>query len=103
MDNELRNLTNWLLTCMTMIHVAPVQQEVPLGVPDVLICSVGPEIFFEKPGSYGAEPQPDKKWTQLLDQGWNREAALTAAAQFSELKPQVSLTQCCQSHMSCRT
>ncbi len=63
----------------------------PLGVPDVLICSVGTEIFFEKPGSDGAEPQPDKKWTQLLDQGWNRKAALEAAAQLSELKPQVCL------------
>ncbi|KAA6424811.1 MAG: sucrose phosphate phosphatase [Trebouxia sp. A1-2] len=64
------------------------RDEVPLGVPDVLICSVGTEIFFEKPGSDGAEPQPDKKWTQLLDQGWNRKAALEAAAQLSELKPQ---------------
>jgi len=68
---------------------------VPLGVPDVLICSVGTEIFFEKPGSDGAEPQPDKKWTQLLDQGWNRKAALEAAAQLSELKPQVCLLKLC--------
>ena len=50
---------------------------------------MGTEIFFEKPGSDGAEPQPDKKWTQLLDQGWNRQAALNAAAQLSELAPQV--------------
>lgn len=67
----------------------PLQEEVPLGNPDILICSVGTEIFFEKPGSDGAEPQPDKKWTQLLDQGWNRQAALDAAAQLSELAPQV--------------
>ena len=65
------------------------QEEVPLGTPDILICSVGTEIFFEKPGSQGAEPQPDKKWIQLLDQGWDRQAALDAAAQFQELKPQV--------------
>ena len=65
------------------------QEEVPLGTPDILICSVGTEIFFEKPGSAGAEPQPDKKWIQLLDQGWDRQAALDAAAQFQELKPQV--------------
>lgn len=50
---------------------------------------MGTEIFFEKPGSQGAEPQPDKKWIQLLDQGWDRQAALDAAAQFQELKPQV--------------
>ena len=75
---------------------AATQEEVPLGVPDVLICSVGTEIFFEKPGSDGTEPQPDKKWTQLLDQGWNRQAALKAAAELSELKPQVgaSMTLC---------
>ena len=65
------------------------QDEVPLGVPDILRCSVGTEIFFEKPGSDGSEPQPDQKWIQLLDQGWNRQAALDAAAQFQELKPQV--------------
>ena len=65
------------------------QEEVPLGNPDILICSVGTEIFFEKPGSDGAEPQPDKKWTKLLDQGWNRQAALDAAAQLSPLVPQV--------------
>lgn len=73
--------------------VGPMQEEVPLGVPDVLICSVGTEIFFEKPGSDGAEPQPDKKWIQLLDQGWNRQAALDAAAQCKELKPQVHLAR----------
>ena len=65
------------------------QDEVPLGNPDVLICSVGTEIFWEKPTSGGSEPQPDKKWTQLLDQGWNRQAALDAAAQLKELVPQV--------------
>ena len=68
------------------------QEEVPLGNPDILICSVGTEIFFEKPGSDGAEPQPDKKWTQLLDQGWNRQAALDAAAQLSQLAPQVAVS-----------
>lgn len=69
-----------------------VQDEVPLGNPDILICSVGTEIFFEKPGSDGSEPQPDKKWTQLLDQGWNRQAALDAAAQLSQLSPQVFIS-----------
>ena len=69
-----------------------------MGNPDILICSVGTEIFFEKPGADGAEPQPDKKWTQLLDQGWNRQAALNAAAQLSELAPQV-VTSTPQSEM----
>lgn len=80
------------------------QEEVPLGNPDVLICSVGTEIFFEKPGSGPAEPQPDKKWIQLLDQGWNRQAALDAAAQLSELVPQVLTPfrlSCDQSQCTC--
>lgn len=75
------------------------QEEVPLGNPDILICSVGTEIFFEKPGSDGAEPQPDKKWIQLLDQGWNRQAALDAAAQLKQLVPQVNaVTMLCRAY-----
>ncbi len=31
----------------------------PLRTPDVLVCSVGTEIFFE---AAGAEPVPDKKY-----------------------------------------
>ena len=75
---------------MIITQAVMMQEEVPLGNPDILICSVGTEIFFEKPGSDGAEPQPDKKWIQLLDQGWNRQAALDAAAQLKELVPQVN-------------
>ncbi|KAK9823869.1 hypothetical protein WJX72_006056 [[Myrmecia] bisecta] len=66
------------------------QQEAPLLVPDVLVCSVGTEIFFE---SAGSEPQADKKWAAELDQGWNREAALAAAASIPELKAQAESEQ----------
>jgi hypothetical protein len=62
------------------------QKEVPLGNPDVLVCSVGTEIFFE---ATGASPEADEEWKKELDQGWNRQAAIDAAASFSELKPQV--------------
>ena len=83
-------LTPCQCSCACLDHDSIItQEEVPLGDPDVLICSVGTEIFFEKPGAAGAEPQPDKKWTQLLDQGWNRQAALDAAAQLPDLVPQV--------------
>ena len=82
------------LNQLDCLYGITLQDEVPLGNPDVLICSVGTEIFWEKPTSGGTEPQPDKIWMQLLDQGWNRQAALDAAAQFSELVPQVTFDHC---------
>lgn len=55
------------------------RREVPaLAVPDVLICSVGTEIFFEEENA--AAPVPDRRWTAALDAtGWSR-AAVAAAA-----------------------
>lgn len=59
------------------------QKEAPLLVPDVLVCSVGTEIFFESAG------EADKEWGRELDKGWDRQGALDAAAGISELKQQV--------------
>jgi hypothetical protein len=58
---------------------------VPLGTPDVLVCSVGTEIFFE---AGGAAPQPDRKWAAELDKGWDRAAAIRTAESFSQLRVQ---------------
>lgn len=63
------------------------QEEVPLLEPDVLVCSVGTEIFFES--SAGSEPVPDSKWIELLNRGWDREAVLQAAANCKGLSLQV--------------
>ena len=52
-------------------------------VPDVLVCSVGTEIFFESTG------EPDKEWQKELDRGWDRAGAISAVEAISELKPQV--------------
>jgi sucrose-6-phosphatase len=60
-----------------------VQKEAPLLVPDVLVCSVGTEIFFESAG------EADQEWGRELDQGWDRQGALDAAAGIPELKQQV--------------
>lgn len=60
------------------------QEEAPLLVPDVLVCSVGTEIFFETAG------EADKEWSAELDRGWDREGALAAAAAIPALKPQAS-------------
>lgn len=62
------------------------QTEVPLGNPDVLVCSVGTEIFFE---ATGASPEANQEWKKELDQGWNRQEAIDAAANFPDLKTQV--------------
>lgn len=59
------------------------QKEAPLLVPDVLVCSVGTEIFFESAG------EADREWGRELDQGWDRQGALDAAAGIPELKQQV--------------
>ncbi len=61
-----------------------VQGEAPLLVPDVLVCSVGTEIFFESAG------EADREWAAELDQGWDRQGALDAAAAIPDLKPQAS-------------
>lgn len=69
-----------------MLLCHPQQKEAPLLVPDVLVCSVGTEIFFESAG------EADKQWQAELDDGWNRQGALDVAAGISQLKPQVTDT-----------
>ncbi|KAK9827782.1 hypothetical protein WJX74_001953 [Apatococcus lobatus] len=69
--------------------------EVPLLTPDVLVCSVGTEIFYEASSSSGSSSQPevDREWAAELDKAWDREAAVRAAASISELQPQVASEQ----------
>ena len=76
------------IPCLTAIVIKHLrlQKEVPLGNPDVLVCSVGTEIFFK---ATGASPEANQEWKAELDQGWSRQEAIDAAAKFSELKPQV--------------
>ena len=70
-----------------LVTTRPVpQKEVPLGNPDVLVCSVGTEIFFE---AMGASPEANQQWKTELDQGWDRQAAIDAAGKLHDLKPQV--------------
>jgi hypothetical protein len=68
----------------------PAQNSAPLLAPDVLICSVGTELFYRDPaGDY----VPDVEWVALLDQGWNRDAAQRVAASLPQLQPQVATEQ----------
>ena len=64
------------------------REEVPeLATPDVLICSVGTEIFFEKndeneKNESGGDkgPVPDSRWVEALNAtGWSRTAVADAA------------------------
>ena len=63
------------------------QKEVPLGNPDILVCSVGTEIFFE--AAAGSQTAPDPKWIALLNQGWDRSAVVKCAEQLPGLSLQV--------------
>ncbi|BDA47308.1 Sucrose-phosphatase 1 [Coccomyxa sp. Obi] len=66
------------------------RKEVPLGNPDVLVCSVGTEIFFE---AAGASPEANKDWAAELDQGWDRAKAVEIAGSIPELSPQAESEQ----------
>jgi hypothetical protein len=62
------------------------QDEAPLLTPNVLICSVGTEIFYR---TAGGSLLPDKAWDAHLDAGWDRGAAEAVAAAIPQLKRQV--------------
>eukprot|EP00878_Enallax_costatus_P000447 GHUV01000538.1.p1 GENE.GHUV01000538.1~~GHUV01000538.1.p1 ORF type:complete len:517 (+),score=116.35 GHUV01000538.1:170-1552(+) len=64
--------------------------EAPLLNPNVLICSVGTEIFYRGPDGTLV---PDTAWTSYLDKGWDREKVQQLAAQIPALKPQVASEQ----------
>lgn len=47
------------------------QEFAPLLAPNVIICSVGTEVFWR--GADGVM-RPDPQWQRHLGKGWNREA-----------------------------
>lgn len=63
------------------------RKEAPLLVPDILVCSVGTEIFFESSG------ETDAEWKEELNKGWDRPGALAAAAAIEALSPQAASEQ----------
>eukprot|EP01024_Parvocaulis_polyphysoides_P037769 TRINITY_DN33727_c0_g1_i5.p1 TRINITY_DN33727_c0_g1~~TRINITY_DN33727_c0_g1_i5.p1 ORF type:complete len:168 (+),score=21.91 TRINITY_DN33727_c0_g1_i5:65-568(+) len=69
--------------------------QAPMLNPDVLVCSVGTEIFHSfddnKPVT---EWKHDTDWEKHLDQGWDREKVLEIASQFkSDLTLQAETEQ----------
>lgn len=65
--------------------------EAPLLTPDVLICSVGTEIFYRD--KHDAAFKPDATWERHLDRDWNRSRVLQVAQTLPQFVPQVSSEQ----------
>jgi sucrose-6F-phosphate phosphohydrolase len=55
--------------------------------PDVLICAVGTEIYYQDSHT------PDSRWTETLSQTWDRDLVVATAARFTDLKPQPDTEQ----------
>ncbi|MBD2496055.1 sucrose-phosphate phosphatase [Nostoc sp. FACHB-280] len=56
--------------------------EKTLLAPDILVCSVGTEIYIN------GSQDPDARWSDKLSQAWDRNLVKTISANFTELKPQ---------------
>lgn len=56
--------------------------------PDVLIASVGTEIYFNNSDT------PDRAWSEKLSIGWNRDVIVATTAHFSDLVLQPETEQC---------
>lgn len=56
--------------------------------PDALVTSVGTEIYPND-----ASDTPDAEWSQILSEGWNREAIVATCADLAELQPQPDTEQ----------
>ena len=56
--------------------------------PDALVTSVGTEIY-----PHDGSDTPDAEWSEILSQGWNREAIASTCADFSQLEPQPDTEQ----------
>ena len=63
------------------------QNAAPLLVPDVLVCSVGTEIFWR---NENGQLVPDEEWKRHLGEDWERERLQKIAASFDSaiLTPQ---------------
>lgn len=62
---------------------ALLRESKPLPTPDILITSVGTEIF------HGDSMLSDSGWDELLSRGWDRNVVVQQTSRFPELVPQV--------------
>lgn len=64
------------------------QAEKFLMDPDAVVTSVGTEIYRGD-----TRDTPDTEWEAILSEGWNRDAIVAAAEEFSQLVPQADSEQ----------
>jgi sucrose-6F-phosphate phosphohydrolase len=55
--------------------------------PDVLVCAVGTEIYYQ------GNDTPDAGWTEALSQQWERDLVVATAGHFTDLTPQPDTEQ----------
>lgn len=77
-------------TGRSLISYTELRKTVPLLTPDLLICSVGTEIYQHA----GDSLELDAEWISTLDVGWNREkVAAVISSDFDKLSPQPDVEQ----------
>ena len=77
-------------TGRSLVKYDELRDEAPLLTPDLLICSVGTEIYLRTPDGL----QVDEEWNAELDKGWNRDQIVDTVKQsFSKLSPQADTEQ----------
>lgn len=72
-------------TGRSLASYSELRKTVPLLTPDLLICSVGTEIYQD----IDDELVLDSEWLEVLDQGWDRDKISSLVAkEFPQLTPQ---------------
>lgn len=65
------------------------QEDAPL--PDIMITSVGSEIYYR--AEQGPDYQPDPEWAEFIAAEWDREGVLAALKELTHIRPQPALEQ----------
>ena len=88
--NELRSQGGKLVysTGRSLTLYKQLTTEAPLLKPDILIASVGTEVYSD------LDCSPDLTWSEKLSTGWNRDEITAITAHFSDLVLQPDTEQC---------
>lgn len=75
-------------TGRSLIRYRELTTEAPLIDPDILIASVGTEIYPN------LGDQPDPAWSEVLSNNWDRAEIVATTVHFADLVPQAETEQC---------
>jgi hypothetical protein len=75
-------------TGRSLVRYRELTQEAPLIDPDILIASVGTEIYPN------LEDEPDPVWSEVLSINWDRDEIVATTVHFADLVPQPETEQC---------